>query len=157
MATIHHQVSIDAPLARVYEALSSAEQIGTWWDKQTAIQTDRGLVLEHNPGPEHGVVRFLVVERVPNNRVEWECISVHPTSSPASAWTGTHFIFELSERSDSFSARSDLVRTTTVDFHQVGYDERSEFFESNRAAWGEVLKNLKQVVESRAQSSRPLG
>jgi len=135
-------------VAKVYEALSSADQIGTWWDKQTAIQTDRGLVLEHNPGPEHGVVKLRVVELVPNKRVEWECISVHPKSSPASAWTGTHFIFELAERTDSSGAARDQVRTTTMDFNQVGYDERSEYLESNRAAWGEVLGNLKQVVEA---------
>jgi hypothetical protein len=48
MATIHHGISINAPAAKVYEALSLVDQIGTWWDKQTALQTDRGLVLEHN-------------------------------------------------------------------------------------------------------------
>ncbi len=115
---------------------------------QTAIQTDRGLVLEHNPGPEHGVVKLRVIELVPNKRVEWECISFHPKSSPASAWTGTHFVFELSERTDSSPAGRDQVRMTTVDFQQVGYDERSEYFESNKTAWGEVLQNLKRVVES---------
>ena len=97
MTTIHHKLSINAPIERVYEALSSPDGIGTWWDKQTAVQTDHGLVLEHSPGPEHGVVQLRVVELVPNKRVEWECISLHPRSSPASAWTGTHFIFELSE------------------------------------------------------------
>ena len=89
MATIRHQVVIDAPVAKVYEAIATAEKIGTWWDKQTPTQTDRGLVLEHNPGPEHGVVKLRVVEQVPNKRIEWECISTHPNSSPASAWTGT--------------------------------------------------------------------
>src|SRR5205809_4194031 len=106
MATIHHELSINAPVAKVYEALSLADQIGTWWDKQTAIQTDRGLVLEHNPGPEHGVVKLRVIELVPNKRVEWECISFHPKSSPASAWTGTHFIFEIVEGNNVASAGS---------------------------------------------------
>ena len=104
MATIRHELSIDAPPEKVYEALSSADRIGTWWDKQTAVPTDRGLVLEHNPGPEHGVVQLRVVEQIPNRRVEWECISLHPGSSPASAWTGTRFIFELSGRSQSRGA-----------------------------------------------------
>jgi len=72
MATIYHQLSINAPAAKVYDAISTADGIGTWWDKQTATQTDRGLVLEHNPGPEHGVVKLRVVELVPNKRVEWE-------------------------------------------------------------------------------------
>lgn len=139
MGSIHHVVSIEAPVARVYGAISSPEGISTWWDAQTPVRTDRGLVLEHNPGPEHGVVRLRVVEQVPNERVEWECISTHPRSSPASAWTGTHFTFEIAERG----------HTTILEFRQTGYDERSAFCESNRAAWGEVLQNLKRVVESR--------
>jgi len=150
MSAIRHQVLINAPVAKVYEALSTPDGISTWWDKQTPTQTDRGLVLEHNPGPEHGVVQLRVVELVPNKRVEWECISTHPKSSPASAWTGTHFILEIAAHDSVVSSGSkpDQARATTLDFCQDGYDERSEFFESNKLAWGEVLQNLKQVVES---------
>jgi uncharacterized protein YndB with AHSA1/START domain len=139
MGIIHHVVAIDAPVSRVYEAISTAERISTWWDRQTPVRTDRGLVLEHDPGPEHGVVRLRVVEQVPNRRVEWECISTHPPSSPASAWTGTRFAFELAERG----------LATTLEFRQTGYDERSPFFEPNEAAWRGVLQNLKRVVEAR--------
>ena len=150
MATIRHQVLIDAPVAKVYEAISTADRIGTWWDKQTATQTDRGVVLEHNPGPEHGVVKLRVVELVPNKRVEWECISTHPKSSPASAWTGTHFIFEIVEGNNVASAGSNRVQipATILDFSQVGYDEQSKFFGSNNVAWEQVLQNLKRTAES---------
>ena len=147
MATIHHQLSMNALVAEVYAAISTADGIGTWWNKQTAKQTDCGMVLEHNPGPEHGVVKLRVVELVPNKRVEWECISTHPKSSPASAWTGTHFIFEFAEGGDAGVGRTPN-RTTTLDFRQVGYDEQSKFFEFNRDAWGQVLQNLRKVVES---------
>jgi uncharacterized protein YndB with AHSA1/START domain len=150
MATIHHQVAINAPVAKVYEAIATPVGIGTWWDKQTPIQTDRGLVLEHNPGPAHGVVKLRVVELVPDRRIEWECISTHPKSSPASAWTGTHFIFELAERGD-IAASSGSGRnqdcTTILDFRQTGYDEGSGFFGLNTFAWEQILQNLKQVLE----------
>jgi uncharacterized protein YndB with AHSA1/START domain len=150
MATIHHLVLINAPVAKVYAAISTADGVSTWWDKQTPIQTDRGLVLEHNPGPEHGVVQLRVVELIENKRVEWECISSHPKSSPASAWTGTHFVFEMAEHDKDVSpaSKDDRIRATTLDFSQTGYDERSEFFGSNNLAWGEVLQNLKKVVEA---------
>ena len=150
MATIRHHVLIDAPVAKVYQALSTAEGISTWWDKQTPTQTDRGLVLEHNPGPEHGVVQLRVIELVPNKRVEWECISTHPKGSPASAWTGTHFIFEITKRNNIPSSGSNpkQIRATTLDFCQDGYDQRSESLVFNKVAWGEVLENLKRVVET---------
>ena len=125
MRTIQHQLLVNAPVARVYEAIATSDGISTWWDQQTARQTERGLVLEHNPGPEHGIVKLKVVELIPNERVEWECISTHPASSPASVWTGTHFIFELARRGD---------RATALDFQQTGYDERSAFFDSNTNA-----------------------
>ena len=133
MATIHHQVLVDAPLASVSEAIATADGISTWWDKQTPRQTPDGLVLEHNPGPEHGVVMLRVVELVPNERIEWECISTHPASSPASAWTGTHFVFDLSVRGE---------RTTAVDFRQTDYDQRSPFFTANRDAWRSVFSRI---------------
>jgi uncharacterized protein YndB with AHSA1/START domain len=136
--TIHHRVAIEAPVAKVYAALSSAESIGTWWDAQTPIQSARGLVLEHDPGPAHGKVQLRVVDLVPGKRVEWECISTHPQTSPASAWTGTHFVFDLTGR-DGGGA--------TLDFRQTGYPEDSPFFGSNNFAWSQVLANLKRVVE----------
>jgi hypothetical protein len=46
------------------------------------------------------------------------------------------------------------MRATILDFSQDGYDERSEFFESNKLAWGEVLQNLKQVMESQLTNQR---
>lgn len=111
MATIYHQVWINAPAARVYNAISTAEGIGSWWDKQTVTETDTGLVLEHNPGPMHGVVRLKVLELTPDKRVEWECISTHPENSPASAWTGTRFSFDISERAMSLlSPDSERIR-----------------------------------------------
>ena len=136
MSTIHHHVSINAPVAEVFKAIATPEGLSTWWDKQTLVQTDRGAVLEHNPGAEHGVVSLRIVESVPNRRVEWECISTHPKSSPASAWTGTHFTFEMAERDG----------VTSLDFRQSGYDERSEFFGSNNLAWKELMHHLKEVL-----------
>jgi uncharacterized protein YndB with AHSA1/START domain len=138
MATIRHHVLIDAPEAKVYQALSTAEGISTWWDKQTPTQTDRGLVLEHNPGPEHGVVQLRVIELVPNKRVEWECISTHPKTSPASAWTGTHVIFEITERE----------RMAILDFRHSGWDENSEYFGFCNYGWGVALQKLQQLCES---------
>jgi hypothetical protein len=96
------------------------------------------------------VVKLKVVELVPNKRVEWECsISTHPKSRPASAWTGTHFIFEIVDADNVVSSGSKRNQVRAIlDFYQTGYDEQSEFFGSNNSAWEQVLQKLKQVVES---------
>lgn len=152
MATVYHQVWINAPIAKVYEALSTGEAISNWWDKQTTVETAAGQVLEHNPGPAHGVVKLRIVELIPDKRVEWECISTHPESSPASAWTGTHLSFDISRRSNvaamsGFGKDGDPI--ANLDFRQTGYDEHSEYFGFNNFAWGCVLQMLQQWCESR--------
>jgi len=151
MATLYHQLWINAPAAKVYEAISTADGLSRWWGPHESTETDTGLVLSHNPGPEHGVVRLKLLECVQNKRVEWECISEHPKSSPASAWTGTHFIWELSER-DNVAAQSgfgqDGDRIAILDFRHTGYNENSEYFGYNNFGWGVALQNLKRVCES---------
>jgi uncharacterized protein YndB with AHSA1/START domain len=88
MATLHHQVWIDASVSKVYQALATADGLGCWWAPHTSTKTDAGLVLAHDPGPEHGEVKMKVLDATQDKRVEWEIISSHPRRSPASAWTG---------------------------------------------------------------------
>jgi len=56
MATIHHQVAIDAPPANVYAAIATADGISTWWDKQTAVNSERrpGPRAQPRPGARRG-------------------------------------------------------------------------------------------------------
>jgi hypothetical protein len=147
MATLYHEVWINAPSGKIYSAISTAEGIGTWWDKQTPVQTPEGLVLEHNPGPEHGIVKLKVLDQIPDKRVEWECISAHPKTSPASAWTGTHITFEISRRLVPPWA-TQKTEMGIVSFRHSGWDEKSEFFGFCNTAWGEVLQKLKTACEA---------
>ncbi len=147
MATLCHEVWIDAPTARVYKALADADGLSEWWTRHTAVETDQGLVLESNPGPEHGPVRMKVLDRSQDVRVEWECISTHPRSSPASAWTFTRITFEIARRQvPPWSARTtDMVVLT---LRHSGWDELSEFLGFCNFQWAVALQKLKQVCES---------
>ena len=138
MATLHHEVWINAPTARVYEAFATEVGIGSWWDKPKAVKSDAGVVLEFSPGAEHGVLRMKVLELVQGKRVEWECISAHPKTSPASAWTGTHVVFAITERENG----------AILDFRHSGWDESSEYFGFCNYQWGVALQKLKQWCEA---------
>ena len=122
MATLYHQVWVNAPTAKLYEAISTEKGIGSWWDKPRAAELDIGPILE----------------RIQGKRVEWECISTHPKNSPASAWTGTHIIFEITERENM----------AILDFRHSGWDENSEYFGFCNYHWGVALQKLKQWCES---------
>lgn len=151
MATIYHQVWIDAPASKVYEALASVKGLGHWWAPHTATQTDEGLIFAHSPGADTGDVQMKVLDRVPDQRVEWQIISRHPKQSPASAWTGTTQTFEISRQTSPghwIGLADDGKMLTVLDFRHSGWDETSEFFGFCNFAWGETLLMLKQWCES---------
>jgi uncharacterized protein YndB with AHSA1/START domain len=149
MATLHHQVWINAPIATVYGALATADGLGNWWAPHTSTTTAAGLVLAHDPGPEHGDVKMKVLDATPHKRIEWEIISTHPKTSPASAWTGTHIVFELSAREKPhwMGGAPGKPPVTVVEFRHEGWNEHSEFFGFCNFAWGETLVMLRQWCE----------
>ena len=151
MATLHHQVWVSASPAKVYEALATADGLGKWWAPHTSTRTSEGLVLSHSPGGEHGDVKMRVVDTTPNKRVEWEIVSHHPKKSPASAWTGTHVAFEISERENPgpwLGISDERPAMTVLEFTHSGWSEGNEFFGFCNFAWGETLVMLKRWCES---------
>lgn len=151
MTTLYHQVWIDAPVAKVYEALATAEGLGRWWAPHTSTETADGVVLAHSPGAAHGDVQMKVLESTPDQRIEWEIISTHPKRSPASAWTGTHIIFEITERESPghwMGMDKEGQNMTVLNFYHAGWDEHSEFLGFCNYAWGVTLDMLKQWCEA---------
>lgn len=151
MATLTHQVWIDAPARKVYEALATAEGLGRWWTPHTSTETEEGVVLAHSPGPAHGDVQMKVLDCTPDKRVQWEIISHHPEQSPASAWTGTQIIFEIEERESPghwMGMDNEGQKMTVVTFNHQGWDENSAFWGFCNYAWGVTLDMLRQWCES---------
>ncbi|TDR20467.1 hypothetical protein [Marinicella litoralis] len=145
MGKIEHEVWIDAAPERIYELLRSAEGISTWWDQQTKVDTSEGVVFEHSPGPEHGVVQFLVLESQPA-LIRWKCISKHPPDVPASEWTGTEIQFHIGSRSTSVPATqkwaAEFPIQTVLKLKHLGWQEGAKFLPFCNFAWAAVLTNL---------------
>jgi len=147
MATLYHQVWINASTAKVYAAIATERGIGGWWDPPKVTRSDGGVTLEFSPGPEHGILKARVVAMVPDERVEWEFISTHPTMSPASAWTATRASFAITRREVPpwSPGRVDMA---ILDFRHSGWDEGSEYLGFCNFAWAETLQKLKRWCES---------
>lgn len=151
MATLNHQVWINAPAVKVYDAVATLAGITSWWGPHERSEIGGSVVFSHNPGPVHGEVKFKVLDSTPNQRVEWEFFSTHPAASPASAWTGTHVVFEISERDNKpYMSGIDAIqkRVTVLEFRHTGWNEHSEYFGFCNFAWGLTLKNLKDICEA---------
>jgi hypothetical protein len=148
VATLYHQLWMNTGTAKLYEAIVTADGIGSWWDRPTATETDAGPVLEFNLGAAHGTLKAKVLDLVSGKRVEWAFFSTHPTGSPASAWTGTHVVFELSDRKPLAFEVTERERMAVLDFRHTGWDENSEWFGYCNSGWGEALQKLKRLYES---------
>jgi uncharacterized protein YndB with AHSA1/START domain len=150
MATMHHQVWINASVRTVYDALASAEGLGRWWAPHTSVETEEGLVLAHSPGEAHGDVRMKVLDSTPYRRIEWEIISTHPKQSPASAWSGTHITFEITERESPghwMGLENEGQPMAVVNFYHTDWDEKNEFYGFCNYAWGVTLEMLRVWCE----------
>jgi hypothetical protein len=84
---------------------------------------------------------------IPDERVEWEFVSTHRATSPASAWTGTRASFAITRR-EVPPWSSERVDMAILDFRHSGWDERSEYLGFCNFAWGETLQKLKRWCES---------
>ncbi len=145
MENIEHEIWIDAAPSRVFELLDSAEAISTWWDQQTRRETPDGVVYEHSPGPEHGVVQFLVLESEPH-LIRWKCISKHPANVPASEWSGTDITFSIGARTSSSIAgekwAADFPVQTVLKLEHAGWRQGARYRAFCNFAWAAVLTNL---------------
>jgi uncharacterized protein YndB with AHSA1/START domain len=146
MTAIQHEIWIDAPVSVVYDLIATPEGMSSWWDQQRQVQTDEGEVWEHTPGPEHGTVRMLLLDRTPHRRFSWRCISAHAPDVPASAWTGTVMTFALGDRRTSSVASEPWAQRaaiqTVLAFSHEGWDPNSRYLAFCNTAWAGVLQQL---------------
>jgi uncharacterized protein YndB with AHSA1/START domain len=98
MTDIIHRVGIQAPLQKVYEALSTIEGIAGWWTEQTSGSSQIGgritfrfLSLE---GKEIGRMNMEVRKLEPHKKVHWTVME------GPEEWISTDIIFDLHQEDD---------------------------------------------------------
>lgn len=153
MATLHHQVWIDASITTVYAAISTATGVSSWWDQQTEKEIQGDLVWEHSPPPAEGnaAIGLKVIERVPDQRVVLRCAYAPADATASEDWIGTTLKFELRKRADCFSANSGWMKhipaQTILNFTHSGWADDASYLAFCNTAWGGVLASLKSTCE----------
>ena len=136
MANIIHRVGIQAPLQKVYEALSTIEGMAGWWTVYTSgtAQTGETIFVRFlSPeGKEMGSMNMEVKALEPGKKVHWTF-----TAGPAE-WIGTEVIFDLHQEDDH----------TIVLFAHRNWQEEVEFMAHCSMKWGVFLLSLKELVET---------
>jgi len=131
MATIFHQVLIDAPIETVYNNITTQDGLSQWWIADCTVQPELGFINEFRV-EGIGSNRMKVVNLKSNQNVTWECLN------DKDDWTGTHVSFELSTRGS----------LTCLNFRHIGYKEQNEIFATCNYHWARHLSMLKWLCET---------
>lgn len=143
---IERKILLEAPRARVWRALSNAEEFGDWFG--VALQGKSFAAGERVqgqitiPGFEH-VVWDMVVERVEPQRLlsfRWHPYAVDP-SIDYSQEQPTLVEFELQEVEGGT-----LLRLVESGFDKIPPGRRLEAFRMNSGGWDGQIKNIEKHV-----------
>lgn len=144
MVDIIHRVSIKAPLAKVYAALSTVEGVAGWWTKETSGASKPGgavqVVFRSAAGDEIGKMELEVVKLAPNEGVHWRFKSGPPE------WVGTDVTFSLSQAGDD----------TVLLFGHRNWREAVELTAHCSMKWATFLLSLREYVETGTGKPYPL-
>ena len=142
---IERSIQLNAPVARVWRALTDHEEFGTWFRVSLESpfvpgQRTRGRITY--PGYEH-LVMDVVVERMEPERLfsfRWHPYAVDPKVD-YSREPPTLVEFRLET-----TASGTLLTVTESGFDALPEARRDEAFRMNDGGWAEQLKNVERHV-----------
>lgn len=136
VVNIIHKIGIKAPLAKVYDAVSTATGVAGWWTRDTTSTEKVGGKLKSRflgkDGTEIGFVNYETTRLEPNREVRW-----HVTDGPPE-WIETDVTFELTQDGDM----------TIVIFGHRNWKEPVEFMAHCSMKWAVFLLSLRDLVET---------
>jgi uncharacterized protein YndB with AHSA1/START domain len=136
MVDIIHRIGINAPVSKVYEAVSTPAGVAGWWTKETTGKPGVGGAMTsvfHNPkGEEIGRMKFDLVKLEPGKKVQWRF-----TAGPEE-WVGTDLTFDLSRDGDQ----------TLIVFGHRNWREAVEFTAHCSMKWATFLLSLRELLET---------
>ena len=127
---IFHCFWVDAPLLKVYSALTEVGGLTGWWTKgaESDGRLDNVLMFRF----KSGAYNKMKVKLSEPNKVEWECLDGHKE------WIGTRILFEL--RQDG-----ELIK---VCFSHYGWKEITEYFGECSFHWAHYFVSLQNYCET---------
>lgn len=130
MPDILHDLRIDAPPERVFQAVTTPEGLDRWWTLRSAGSARAGGEYELDFGPGHRW-RARVSRCVDGREFELEMTDAAPQ------WIGTRIGFHLAPAPGG----------THLRFHHAGWPEASENFRVSSYCWAMYLRILRRRLE----------
>ena len=130
MADIFHDLPIDAPVSRVYDAISTPAGLDAWWTKRSAGTPREGAEYELGFGPDYDW-RATVTRAVAGSEFE-----LGLTRADAD-WLGTRVGFTLEPRKAG----------TWLRFRHSGWPDVNEHYRISCNCWALYLRVLRRYLQ----------
>jgi uncharacterized protein YndB with AHSA1/START domain len=130
MQTIFHDLYIEAPVAKVFEGISSPALLDEWWTNKCKGVPKTGEEYELWFTPQY-IWQATVTKCVPNKEFE---LIVHDSDID---WDGTKVGFIVQEKGTG----------TKLQFYHSHWKEANEHFRISSFCWATYLRILKRFLE----------
>jgi len=121
---------INAPIQKVFHALSSIDGLSNWWTNDTSGSAVLDGIIKFrfagSGGPD-----MKVIEQETNKKISWKCID-----SPH-GWVGHTFTFLLDENEEK----------TRIRFSHSGWEVQDDFYAICSFSWGRYMESLRQYCQ----------
>jgi len=134
MPLIQHSIHIDAPIEKVYQAITHSEGIRAWWTMDADLEEIKG---------GKGVFRFQYHEKVETQ------VKILNLEFPSLVLWLVEKSFRLEQ--EGTEIRFDLRKEgkkTQVEFSQNGFHQMDETFHLMEKGWSYYLVSLKLYIET---------
>lgn len=126
---IEHLSAINAPLEKVYEALTTQEGLAAVWTNDLSVKQKTGEVSEFRFGKDIDQIKIILLDK--NKRIEWEVMDSDLE------WIGTIISFDL----------ADDKGKTAITLKQEKWRAVTDMFRFCNYNWGFFLYSLKLYCE----------
>ncbi|MEW4925694.1 SRPBCC domain-containing protein [Algibacter sp. 2305UL17-15] len=131
MANIRHNLTIEAPVKKVYDAITLEQGLRGWWTNDASAKPEIGHINHFKFGTEYFNKMEVSKLKFPTN-VTWIC------KDGDKEWIGTKLTFDLEDKEG----------VTSLKFSHLNWAEESEFFGFCNHQWGRFLDSLKSLCET---------
>jgi uncharacterized protein YndB with AHSA1/START domain len=130
MKEIYHCLEINAPIKRVYWAVTEKNGLSGWWTKNLEFNNKADSVYTFRF--KSGAFNKMKIKNISPTKIEWECIDGH------SEWIGTQITFDFRKDDDQ----------TKVCFSHYNWKTQSEYTGECSFHWAHYLLSLKKLCET---------
>jgi uncharacterized protein YndB with AHSA1/START domain len=131
---IRHEIIIQAPLQRVYEALTTQEGLQSWWTSDTQAVPEVGSVAVFGFFNRSTIFRMRIDELTPAKRVRWSC------EGDVDEWIDTEIRFDL---------EPDEADGSKLRFRHKNWHSTAGIYAQCNTTWGNLMFRLKAFAEGK--------